>query len=210
VTQVPTVQVASPWRSRSDVEVVCQQLDAIERFHHRRHAAQCGAAGGLTREGRLDAARAREVLEREHEALVAHVDRQLAATGEPWRSRAPRRVVVAHRSAWFAGKVGEALGRHGVRVVAQLDNGADAIGVALAEQPDLVLVEDALPMVPGPRVVAEIRELCPDAVLAAQVDHPGRIAVLLDAGATTAFVRRQPPADVAAELLALMRPADQL
>lgn len=203
-----TIQLAAPWRPRSDVEVVCRQLHAIERFHQVRRAAQAAETGPVTREGQLDAARAREVLQRAHEALVAHAGRQLAQTGAPWRTRVEPRVVVAHRNAWFAGKVAESLALHGVVVVAQLDNGADAIGVAVAEQPDLVLVEDALPMVPGPRVVAEVRDLCPEALVAAQVEHAGRMAPLLDAGAAAAFVRRQPPADVALALLELLRPAD--
>ena len=204
-----TIQLASSWRPRSDVELVCQQLQAVERFQQICRAAQAlEAAGPLTREGRLDAARARDVLQREHEALVAHVDRQLAETGGPWRTRARRRVLLAHRNAWFAGKVAESLAAYDVHVVAQLDNGADAIGVAVAEQPDVVLVEDALPMVPGARVVAEVRDLCPGTTVAAQVEHSGRIAALLEAGATAAFDRRQSPADVALCLLELLRPAD--
>ena len=205
-----TARLASPWRSRSDVELVRQQLDAMERFHELRRAAQAAAdAAPLTREGRLDATRARDVLDRQHEALIAHVDRQLADAGGPWRSCAVQRALVAHRSEWFAGRVAEALTPYGVHVVAQLDNGADAVGVALAEQPDLLLVEDALPMVPGPRVVAEVLELCPGTVVAAQVEHSGRVSALLDAGATAVFDRRRAPADVAGDLVELLRPVDE-
>lgn len=206
MTQVPTVAAAAPWRPRTGVEVLRQQLEAIERFGRSRCAAPSTDAGPLTREGRLDAARERDVLERQHEALVAHVHRQLAESGASFRSVVRRRAVLAHRSPWFAAKVCAGLEADGVHVVALLENGADAVGVAVAEQPDLVLVEDALPMVPGPRVVAEVRALCPAAVVAAQVDHGDRLAPLLDAGATVAFVRRQPPGEVVDALLGLLRP----
>lgn len=206
MTQMPTAAAAAPWRPRTDVEVLRQQLEGIERFGRSRRAALSADAEPLTREGRLDAARERDVLERQHQALVAHVHRQLAESGAPFRSVVRRRAVLAHRTPWLAAKVCEGLEAAGVRVVAQLANGADAVGVAVAEQPDLVLVEDALPMVPGPRVVTQVRALCPAAMVAAQVDHGDRLAPLLDAGAAVVFVRRQPPGEVVDALLALLRP----
>ena len=54
-----------------------------------------------------------------------------------------------HRQAWFRGKVASGLQAGGVAVEADLENGADALGAVVAEQPDFLLVEDKLPMVSG-------------------------------------------------------------
>ena len=149
----------------------------------------------------MDAARRLEVLRREHDALVARAHEQLRSSGSLLHGSAERRVVIAHRSEWFVSKVAAVLEDHGLAVVARLDNGADVVGLAVAEQPDLVLVEDTLAMVPGEQVVREVREFCPGTILAAQVPYADRIGPLLEAGAATVFTRSVPPKDVAAGLL---------
>ena len=89
-------------------------------------------------------------------------------------------------------------------MVARLDNGADAVGLSVAEQPDLLLVEDALAMVPGEQVVRDVRRFCPHTVVAAQASHSGRIGPLLEAGATTVFSRQVSGPDVARAMLRLL------
>ncbi len=112
--------------------------------------------------------------------------------------------MLGHRSDWFAGTVATALTGAGVRVVAQVSNGADAVGICAAEQPDLLLIQDQLPMLLGPAAVQAVRTFSPATRVIAQVDHPARIGDLLDAGASAAFSRAVPPADIAATLLALL------
>ncbi len=78
------------------------------------------------------------------------------------------------------------------------------MGLAIAEQPDLILVEDSLEMVPGEDAVRRSRNFAPSSLVTAQVGNDDRVGQLLDAGATTAFTRHVPPGDVAAALLTLV------
>lgn len=193
------------WRSPSDLELTGQQLRAVTAFNAARAAAErLGTVATRSRELRLDAARRQEVLRREHDALVARAHEQLRATGEPVAGSTRRRVVLAHGSAWWRDTIAGVLSLQGVRVVAETDNGADAIGISVAEQPDLVLVEDCVSMVAGDDVVREIRRYSPQSLIAALVAHSDRVATYLEAGATSAFTRQVPPADVARAMLGLV------
>jgi DNA-binding NarL/FixJ family response regulator len=113
--------------------------------------------------------------------------------------------VLVHRREWVRDKVADGLERGGVRVVALLDNGADAVGVAVVEQPDLLLVEDALPMCTGSEVIREVRTFSARTRIAAQVAGDVGLASVLEAGAEAAFTRRVPPADIARALLDMVR-----
>ena len=199
---------APAWRPRSELDLAAQQLKAVERFHRaRRMREEAAAAAARSRELRMDSARSLEVLRRQHDAVVARADAQLRASGGLLRSTVERRIVVAHRDDWLARRLEQTLEDHGVRVVARTDNGADAVGLVVAEQPDLVLVEDTLAMLPGVEVVREVRQFSPDTLVAAQAAHGGRVGQLLDAGAATVFTRQVPPHEVARSLLRLVEPA---
>lgn len=187
------------------MDLAAQQLRAIARFNEACRTAEVAAAAiSRSREMRMDAARSLEVLRREHDAMVGRAHEQLRVTGDLLHGTASRRVLLAHRNAWFLGKVARALQVRGLLVVAQVDNGADAVGLAVAEQPDLLLVEDTLAMVPGEQVVREVRRYCPETLVVAQVAHGDRVGLLLDAGAATVYFRTVPPLDVAAGLLELL------
>ena len=189
---------------RTPVELASRQLHAIEAFNAaRRTAEQAAAAAGRSREMRMDADRTLEVIRREHQAIIARTEVQLRESAALLRATSGRRVVLAHRNAWFVGKVSELLRDNGFAIVAAVDNGADAVGTAVAEQPDLLLVEDRLAMVPGEHVVREVRRYCSDALIAAQVDYGDRVGALLEAGASAVFTRQIPPADVARRLRGL-------
>ena len=196
------VPAAPDWQPRTELDVAAQQLRAIERFNRtrlmREHAADAAAR---SREMRMDAARSLEVLRREHDAVVRRAHEHLQASGQLLRDLAPRRAVLAHRDDWFFRRLAHALEDQGVQVVAGTDNGADAVGLVVAEQPDLVLVEDTLAMLPGVEVIREVRRFAPDTIVTAQAAHGDRVAQLLDAGAVTVFTRQVPPADVAVSLL---------
>jgi CheY-like chemotaxis protein len=199
------VPAAPDWRPRSELDLAAQQVHAIERFNRARHMREeAAAAAARSREMRMDAARSMDVLRREHHAVVTRAHAQLEASGQLLHATAQRRAVLAHRDDWFCRKVARALQDHHVHVVAGTDNGADAVGLIVAEQPDLVLVEDTLSMLAGVDVIREIRRFSPETVVTAQAGYGDRIGPLLDAGASAVFTRRMPPADVALSLLRLV------
>lgn len=201
----PQQRTASPWQPRTELVLVAQQLRAIEQFNRARHdREQAAASRSRTRELRLDATRSLQVLRREHDAVVARAHAQLRASGDVLHGTADRRVVLAHRSEWFLREVAGGLRDGGVCVVAQVDNGADAVGLLVAEQPDLVLVEDALAMARGDDVVREAREFAPDTLVGVHVGSDDRLRPLREAGAAAVFPRLTRPRDVAAGVLALL------
>lgn len=202
----PAPVVTGPeWRPRSELDLAAQQLHAVERFNRaRRSREEAVSAAARSREMRMDAARSLEVLRRQHDAVVSRAHDQLVASGHLLHTVARRRAVLAHRNDWFLRTVSSALEASGVHVVACTDNGADAVGIIVAEQPDLVLAEDTLSMLPGAAVVREVRHYAPTTVVTAQVAHGDRVGELLDAGAHSVFTRRVPPADVGLSLLRLV------
>ena len=195
-------------RARTELDLAAQQLRAITRFNDARRMAEAAAAAvARSREMRMDVTRSLEVLRREHDAVVRRSHEQLRLSGTLLRGTPERRVLIAHRNEWFVGKVARALQDHGLLVVAHVDNGADAVGIAVAEQPDLVVVEDTLAMVPGEQVVREVRSYCPDAVVAAQAAYGDRVDALLHAGASAVFTRGVPPLEVALSMIELLETA---
>lgn len=188
-----------------ELAVAARQLRAIDVFNRSLHLAeQVAAASARTRETRMDSTRRMEVLRRQHQAVVDRAHEQLLASGDLLGGRGAGRVVLAHRQEWFVDRVSAALTDRGLDVVARLDNGADAIGLTLCEQPDLVLVEDALAMVPGVEVVRELRVLCPETRIVAQCGSADRVGALLEAGAAAVYTRQVPPVEVASGMAALV------
>jgi CheY-like chemotaxis protein len=188
----------------AELDLASRQLRAIERFTRAQRAAlEASATAARSREMRMDQARTVEVIRREHQALIARADEQLRRSGDLLRDTSRRRVLLAHRNEWFRRVVAEQLEDRGWAVVAMLSNGADAVGVAVAEQPEVLLVEDCMAMVPGVQVVRDVRTFCPQTVVAAQVGYSDRIGALLDAGATTVWTRQVPPREVARGLMEL-------
>ncbi len=191
--------------TRSDLDLARQQLEAIDSWHASRRLARAAAQSAAgSREARMDVARRLDVIRAEHRAIIERTEAHLARTVELLHRRAPLRAVVAHRSAWFTDKVCSELAERSVEVVATLTNGAETVGAVVAEQPDLLLVEDSLPMVTGEQVVREARSFSPLTWVGAQVAYDDRVACLVEAGAHTAHTRRVPPADVVTDLVALL------
>jgi len=186
------------WSPRDEVGVVVDQLRAIDRWNRfRRMAEEASEVAARTREARLDHSRRMEVLRRQHDAVLARTAQQLGDSARVLPATAACRAVLVRRDQWFRGKVAAMLAARGVEIVTQLDNGADAVGCVLAEQPDLLLVEDRLPMLSGEQVLAEVRAYAPSTRCAAQVEHEGRSPSLLSAGAAVVWSRRVSPLDVA-------------
>jgi CheY-like chemotaxis protein len=191
---------------RSEDELTRRQLDAVQAWHCARRAAeQVDQPGTSSREARMDLARRLEVLRAEHTAIVERTEQQLRTSVHQLARHMPQRAVIAHRNAWFCSKVSTELVAHGIEVVGVVDNGAQGVGVLVAEQPDLVLVEDTLPMVSGEEVVREARRFAPHTLVVVQVAYEDRIGSMLEAGARAAYTRRVPPAEMAREVVALLQ-----
>jgi hypothetical protein len=189
----------------TDVELARRQLAGIEAFNTARRQAELAArAVERTREMRMDNNRRLEVLRREHLALIARAQEQLRDSGHLLRTTAPVRAVISHRQPWFVDRVRLRLEELRVVVIDQVDNGADAIGIAIAEQPDLMLLEERLLMVPGDEVVRDVRRFSPATRIGVQVSESERVGPLLEAGAHCVTTRVIPPADVVDRLLATL------
>lgn len=205
MTHVEDDRTAPAPHRRSEIDLAEAQLRGIEQLTRARHMAEDAAASAArSRETRMDAARELEILRRHQDALITRTHEQLQESGTHALGTAATTVVLVHRNEWFAGKLSQVLRESGCVVLPRVENGADAVGLLAAEQPDLVLVEDKVSMLPAARVVRQIRRLCPGTIVAAQVAHGDDVGPMLDAGAAHVFTRQVPPAEVAAALLSLL------
>lgn len=194
------------WSRRTDLELLHDQLDAIEAWHRaRRRSEQAEAAVVHSREMRLDLRQCMAARRRTQVAMLARAAAQLRDGRQLLQGRTPPRAVLVHRNGWLRGKVAAGLDAAGIEVVAELDSGPDAVGVLVVEQPDVLLVEAALPLMTGAQVLAAALEYAPRTLVGAQVGDSGQSAELLAAGARVTFSRRLPPADIARELAAILR-----
>lgn len=187
---------------RTHLDLMKAQLAAIDAWNEARHASETAAeALVLTREMRLDLSRRMEARRREQQALLARAEAQLSSSGDVLTQRVPTRAVLAHRSTWLRESVAKRLEECGVEVVGAFEDGADATGTVVVEQPDLVLVEDRLPTLSGVEVVRRVRRFAPGAIVGAQCLDGDGVRLLLDAGARAVFTRRTPPAEIADALV---------
>lgn len=150
---------------------------------------------------RLDLDRRLDARRREQAAIIARADAQLRLTGDILGTNGPLRAVVAHRNEWIARKITGLLADRKVHVVGTFTDGADAAGTVVAEQPDLLVVEDRLPTLTGVDVVREAREYSPLSVVGAQALDDAGFSSLVDAGAHAVFTRHIPPGDIVDQLL---------
>lgn len=190
---------------RTQLDLATAQLRAIDAWARAQRANEAAAdAVGLTREMRLDLSRRVEARRREQQAVLERAAQQLASSGELLGTRPRTRAVLAHRNGWLRDKVTDRLTERGVAVVGIFDDGADAAGAVVVEQPDLLLVEDRLPTLTGAEVVRRAREYAPDTVVGAQVLDSGAIRSFVEAGAQAVFTRQTPPAEMADQLLSCL------
>lgn len=196
--------------SRTQLDLMTAQLWAIDAWHRARRASDGAArSAAVTRESRLDLSRRMEARRREQDALLRRADEQLRQSGQVLSGRAPIRAVLAHRNAWLREAVAARLTAEGVEVVGMFEDGADAAGTLVVEQPDLLLVEDRLPTMTGIEVVRRARAFAPHTVVGAQVLDSAGVQALVDAGAQAVFTRRVPPAEIAEQLLSYVRDASR-
>ncbi len=196
----------SAWDSTSAAALMIRQVEALDAWNvAREQRERMLLAPGGSREMRLTAARRLEVLQRAHQAVLDRTARFLSREPSPLPERAALTAVIAHRQEWFAQKLTEALEERGVDVISVVENGADAVGTVVAEQPTILLVEERLAMLTGEEVISEVRLFAPHTIVGAQVTSGEQVGAMCDAGARTAFTRQIPPVDVADGLVALLQ-----
>lgn len=180
-------------------ERVVRQITAIDAWTAtRRQREHDLRTASLSRAGRLDADRHIAVLRRTHDAIKGRCAAGLEHDGGPFRTGPT--AVIAHRHVWFAEKVAMELADQGVTVLVTTDNGAEALGVVVAEQPDLLLAGERLAMLTGTHLLADARSFAPQTLRALQPveDH------VADRGAADAvYPRHHAPRAVAASLVSM-------
>jgi DNA-binding NarL/FixJ family response regulator len=155
---------------------------------------------------RIDARRRVEALQRTQQALQDRADRSVQESVALLRAR-PARAMLVHRNTWLRTKLSVGLQAHGLEVLGEFEDGADGLGSAIAEQPDLLVVEDRLPSVSGLELVRQAQHYLPRAVVAAQVEDERGVTSMLEAGARAVFSRRVPPALLAEQIADYLRKA---
>lgn len=175
--QVPAASVPGQARAHHPVPPACRivrQVQAVDAWvaARREREQALHAPRRLNRDERMDVAREMDVLRRTHDVIRGRCARALDA--EPGPMRVPGlTAVIAHRHEWFADRLALLLGTHGVTVLVCTDNGAEALGTVVAEQPDIVLAGERLAMMPGPALLAQSRLHAPSALLAAEASDQG-------------------------------------
>ncbi len=196
------------WRPRSSVELILDQVRAIGWWVQDPvgHQPACAPKGGrVPRERRLDLAGELETLRATHAAVLARAELQLAQTGDLMWADSSCRAVLVHRDVWWRERVADCLSALGVQVIAKVGDCVDAVAVLVVEQPDLVVVQDLLPLLPGLQVVRQARRYAPTSLIAAHLLDSRQAQPFLTAGADVAFSRLDRPGEIAEQLVALLR-----
>ena len=193
---------------RSQLDLLTAQIRAVDAWaRSNRLTRDAAEVISASRERRLDLSYRMEARRREQAALIARVDQQMRASGQPIAARGPLRALLAHRNEWLSGRVAARLEQHGVVVVGMFSDGADAAGTIVAEQPELVLLQERLPSLAGSDLVRRVRDFSPLSVIGAHVEDSRSITPLTHVGAHAVFTRRIPPGDMADQLLLCLREA---
>ena len=167
----------------------------------RRDREQVLGRAELSRDQRLDAARETETLRRTHDAIKGRCARGLSCEVEPMRPPGLT-AVIAHRHAWLVERLVLFLGAYGVTVLECTDNGAEALGVVVAEQPDVLVAGDCLAMMPGHALLTRARRYAPRTLLAGQASYEEQARY--ETVADTVFLRHHAPDDIADTLVAML------
>lgn len=197
------------WRARSEADLITAQLRGIEAFHRRPALAPGAPEPHGSREQRLDETRRLDVADRERRALLARAE--AAQHNEyPFGKARSARAVLAHRNAWLRDKLAAALRASNVVVVLGTDDGAEACAAIAFEQPDIVIVEDRLPILSGVEVIRRAVTFAPGVLIAAHSADQTGMPALREAGARAVFSRRIPPHDIAQHVLRCLYDQDSV
>lgn len=164
----------------SPTDRTVRQVAAIDAWiAARRRREQALDVPGMSRDDRMDVAREVEVLRRTHDAIRGRCVLALDPDAGP-RGRPGPTAVLAHRHTWFVDRLARLLGEQGVTVLVCTDNGAEALGAVVAEQPDLLLVGERLAMLSGCALLIRTRVYSPTTLRAAQAADGAQQAALHD------------------------------
>jgi hypothetical protein len=94
------------------------------------------------------------------------------------------------------------------QVVAEAENGDEAVELAKEHQPDLVLLDVSMPVKDGLEALPDIRSVSPNAkvVMLSGFEASRLAAAALESGAAAYLEKGIPPNDLVAELLKVLRP----
>ncbi len=171
---------------RRFADVVVAQLTGIAALQALHRCVEA-APEHPSREQATEQRRRAAVREQQRLAAEERTQRRLVESGEPLQVVQPLRALVAHRQEWFRDRAAETLLSFGVDVVGRCDNGATAVGIAAAEQPDVVLLSDVLSMQSCDEVIADLRAVSPSTLIGVQGPNALRLAELLEIGADVMF-----------------------
>lgn len=95
----------------------------------------------------------------------------------------------------------------GLRVLAEAENGFEAISEVKVHQPDLLLLDVAMPLAGGAEVLLDIRRWSPDTaiVVLTGINAPGLITSLLESGVEGMFSKASPLQELYAKLPLILR-----
>jgi CheY-like chemotaxis protein len=197
--------IEQSYRTRSVEELLQAQCDGTRAWFVASKAREMFENSRReSREAKIDARRRLDALRRANAALVARSKVAVVVAQQLPPGAAPRALVV-HRQDWMRGKLVLGLRGQGLEIVAEATDGAEALGIAIAEQPDLVVIEDRVPSMTTTEVLRSLREFAPGTVSAAQVEHGDEKEEMLEAGASVVFSRRTPPAELCEQVAAFLR-----
>lgn len=143
-------------------------------------------AAGLSREQRMDLVRRAEALARMAEVAA---EQQTQPTGPPSRPR----VLIAYQQPWFAEAPTHCLQRQDIDVVGVVTDGAQAVGLAVAAQPDVALIDAVLSRMSGIEVLRDLQTFAAQIRTVMRVAHDNDVHAMLQAGATAAWLRTCSP-----------------
>jgi hypothetical protein len=196
---------------QSPVALLLRQLEGIDAWNHARQSRERDLRSHpMSRQDRLEAARQLDMLAHAQAAVLARASSDLAEQPSPLVGAVARRAVIAHRHLWFADALSQRLEAGGVDVLGTSDNGAEALGIVVADQPDLLVLGDALVMLTAGELLGEVALFAPAPLRAVQVTNSNGVGVMLDAGAHTVFTQHVPPQETADHLLALLEVDQQV
>lgn len=182
-------------------QLLARQIEAIDAWNTARaQREQLLTSHAFSRDEQLDASRRLDVLHRVHEALHGRADLALAAEATPMLVAGPVTAVLAHRHPWTRDRLAEALHDYGVEILICTDNGADALGTVVAEQPDVLFTGERLAMMGGSELLADAALFAPFTLLAVQGANVAAERHLREAEAQLVFSFGQPVTDVALQL----------
>jgi hypothetical protein len=161
----------------------------------RRRLAETEGVSSMSREARLDDHRRREAVLRAPQAFRVHA-RDGLTLEHP-------RVVLAHTQSWFVQRLASELDHYGVAVRARAETGADAIGACIALQPEVLFLEERLPMMRSTDVAAEAALFAPDTHVLVQVRRRA-VEEWQEQAAVSIVDYRAPAAEVAARVMELV------